>query len=478
MSPSSAVEIKLQNKHECVAVLCSVDVLKMRSGHFHDLLNEQERIRLQQQTVTNNTYYNSTQYNFHPNSPLNNLNNKNQDAQTSQPPGATPAPGQNGVTNREGVGNNNLLSTTSPSPPQSTSTSNGSSSLLWRQPIIMIETSPFEAAAFLESLHEGKAFAKGEWNSTWARLSVTWEVEELITEYASEAWRHISRLLQIIANNHWRTNPSILSGNRISVFRKGNGWIPTIVTGVIVEAPANIGYSKVRVAFEDTRVNQANNLIMNGIHSPRPIQSNFLNSYHGTGGITPSQSNHSLPHLHTSGSSTPIGIEGNNVLDSNTNNILNQVGNSINNMSNSLIGDVTEPFWIQPIVSSANMNFLQLNSPSNNSSSNNNSSNNNSSNSNSCYGNWIEPDEYFNTIEAKKLINNHDKKLFWEMIKALVELPSLRQAWIALGGIPLTEMANLLKKNEHKVLWLNEATDCLPRELLSDLVKHAYVIDK
>lgn len=39
-----------------------------------------------------------------------------------------------------------------------------------RDPIILNEYSPFEAAAFLESLHEGRTLFKGEWNMCWARL--------------------------------------------------------------------------------------------------------------------------------------------------------------------------------------------------------------------------------------------------------------------------------------------------------------------
>jgi hypothetical protein len=39
----------------------------------------------------------------------------------------------------------------------------------WREPITVPETSPFEAAAFLESLHEGRTLFQEEWNFTWCR---------------------------------------------------------------------------------------------------------------------------------------------------------------------------------------------------------------------------------------------------------------------------------------------------------------------
>lgn len=84
LSPNSAVEVKLKSPNETVAVLCSVDVLKMRSGFFHDILSEQEKNRIQQQQ------------------------------QVQQLPKTS-----------------------------------GSSSLIWREPITVIEIMPFEAAGSL-----------------------------------------------------------------------------------------------------------------------------------------------------------------------------------------------------------------------------------------------------------------------------------------------------------------------------------------
>jgi hypothetical protein len=42
LSPASSVEIRLQSEVDCVAVLCSVDILKMRSQFFYEVLGEQE----------------------------------------------------------------------------------------------------------------------------------------------------------------------------------------------------------------------------------------------------------------------------------------------------------------------------------------------------------------------------------------------------------------------------------------------------
>lgn len=101
LSPRSVVEIRLQSTNECVAILCSVDVLKMRSSFFYEVLNEQE---------DNRAYGSREQHD------------------------------------------------------------------IWRHPLLIPETSPFEAAAFLESLHEGRSVFKGDWVYCWARLRYVFTV--------------------------------------------------------------------------------------------------------------------------------------------------------------------------------------------------------------------------------------------------------------------------------------------------------------
>ena len=95
LSRNSVIEIKLNSINEIVTVLCSIDVLKMRSGFFHDVLRERE---------------------------------------------------------------------------ENLSMSNSKNFETLREPISIPEISPYEAAAYLESLHEGRALFKGEWNMCWARL--------------------------------------------------------------------------------------------------------------------------------------------------------------------------------------------------------------------------------------------------------------------------------------------------------------------
>jgi hypothetical protein len=93
LSLGSTVEVIIVSSIEAIAVLCSVDVLKMRSTYFLNLLQIQE---------------------------------DSSDVHTSEN--------------------------------------------IWRHAITVECSSPFEAAAFLESIHDSRANFSGKWNLTWARL--------------------------------------------------------------------------------------------------------------------------------------------------------------------------------------------------------------------------------------------------------------------------------------------------------------------
>lgn len=120
LSPSSVVAIKIKSQHEEATVMCSVDVLKMRSGYFLQLLERQERTR----------------------------------TTTMLSP---PTPAAHGQQSQQQV---------QIQPPLDTM----SSCHLWRERLETEDASPFEAAAFLESLHESRTAYAGEWNQCWARL--------------------------------------------------------------------------------------------------------------------------------------------------------------------------------------------------------------------------------------------------------------------------------------------------------------------
>jgi hypothetical protein len=61
--------------------------------------------------------------------------------------------------------------------------------------------------------------------------SVNWSIEDLMLEYAGQIEVHMNKLVSLIEQHHWRTNPSVLAGMRVALFRKGTNPLPTIVTG-------------------------------------------------------------------------------------------------------------------------------------------------------------------------------------------------------------------------------------------------------
>ena len=62
-------------------------------------------------------------------------------------------------------------------------------------------------------------------------VSVSWQVQELVLEYAALIDVHFGKLLNFVQRNNWRTNPNVLVGARVAVFRKGATLMPTVVTG-------------------------------------------------------------------------------------------------------------------------------------------------------------------------------------------------------------------------------------------------------
>lgn len=79
--------------------------------------------------------------------------------------------------------------------------------------------------------------------------SVTWVIEDLMLEYAAQIVQHMNKLATEIEHNHWRTNPSVLSGMRVAVFRKGSNPLPTIVTGYGTAYVDNSLYSSFHCPF-------------------------------------------------------------------------------------------------------------------------------------------------------------------------------------------------------------------------------------
>jgi hypothetical protein len=91
------------------------------------------------------------------------------------------------------------------------------------------------------------------------------------------------------------------------------------------------------------------------------------------------------------------------------------------------------------------------------------------------YGPWMDPDEVFFN-EAKKTISLSDKRTFWEMAKAIMELPHLTEC--GNGNIAIKnskELATVLRRPEYRVLWTADAPDILPKDAAAELVSAAYI---
>jgi hypothetical protein len=314
---------------------------------------------------------------------------------------------------------------------------------------------------------------------------VIWEVEDLIMEYAAQIDAHMQKLAKAIQQYHWRTNPSILAGMRICIFRKGSNPAPTIVNGSILESPGSVGYSKVRVAFDNTAAangslygtatTAATAMVMERTPAharghPYPLPNNAANNNRATNiDHKPPPSSPRLPSSGNSlngttthiplamqpptspkvgyGDTTPSGayyyplppplsqqLPSNQQLPMHTTS-----SSTTSSMSHQIIGDVAEPFWVQEPQDMAV---------------------------------WCDPDELF-AQEAKKWLTVTDKRMFWEMAKALIELPEITRAC---KGIirSVHDLTSMMKRAEFRVLWTPEAADIFPPTAAADLIRYAY----
>jgi hypothetical protein len=117
--------------------------------------------------------------------------------------------------------------------------------------------------------------------------------------------------------------------------------------------------------------------------------------------------------------------------------------------SRPLVGDISEPFWVQQQTTTARDN-------------------------NSV---WCDPDELFNTTVSRKLlISWEDKVMFWEMTRALIELPEYCKLCPDSAIRTVEDLIDVLKRPEYRVLWIPQASQYLPKDMSSELLRYAYVI--
>jgi hypothetical protein len=146
-------------------------------------------------------------------------------------------------------------------------------------------------------------------------------------------------------------------------------------------------------------------------------------------------------------------------------------------------GDIGEPFWIQqpqPHVSqSLQFNQNQMHSAPTLSQYNvpvtPRYMSEHETGKGQIYPTWCDPDEAFIT-EIKKHITISDKIIFWEMAKAIMELPKLSEHCDSVIRNS-KDLAAILKRTEFKFLWSPDAPDLLPKDAASELVSAAYVVN-
>jgi len=158
--------------------------------------------------------------------------------------------------------------------------------------------------------------------------------------------------------------------------------ITSCYCSIAIEASTQIGYSKLRVAFDHEKVSKSTASLLN-IHSSHLSSNSTTPSiYHreNTFNGTINGPNHSF-----STSGTPTSQNLNNDITINTSSSMQ--GTSMQSvLQQPVIGDITEPFWVQ----STNDGAV-----------------------------WGDPDDLC-LSEAKRLISNNDKKIFWEMARSIM----------------------------------------------------------
>ena len=85
---------------------------------------------------------------------------------------------------------------------------------------------------------------------------------------------------------------------------------------------------------------------------------------------------------------------------------------------------------------------------------------------------WMEPDE-LSMIDLKKVIPLNDRRLFWEMIRSIIDLPVLASK-LKCPIKNAKDLHHVMSKPENRILWISGSSGCLPKEAACALVEDAY----
>jgi len=135
------------------------------------------------------------------------------------------------------------------------------------------DVAPFECATFLESLHDGRNLtADAKWSFNWARLSVLWKIDDVVTDFAGIIDRHLESVLRRVENNCWRTNSDVLSGFRVAFFRRTSALLPTVLVGTILDGVSTTSNSSLRVVFDQNTPSSKSKMLPSGFSRPSPFR--------------------------------------------------------------------------------------------------------------------------------------------------------------------------------------------------------------
>ena len=239
----------------------------------------------------------------------------------------------------------------------------------------------------------------------------------------------------------------------------------------MVESAPTTGYSKIRVVFDTSEGRNASSYSSAVTtsstpgNSPSPLARQSSPTRMRGNILTSNQGNNGKLNLSSSGYNTT---------------------SSTNGLPAVAYGDIAEPFWIQLAQSNTTTSTssstqgqsisytpvqLQYNAPLTPRYGNDQDITKLTQN----YSMWCDPDEAFIT-EIKKHITITDKIIFWEMAKAIMEMPKLSEHCDSIIRNS-KDLAAVLKRTEFKFLWSPDAPDLLPKDAASELISAAYVVN-
>jgi hypothetical protein len=251
-------------------------------------------------------------------------------------------------------------------------------------------------------------------------------------------------VLNRIKQNSWRTNPSVVAGYSIAVFRKANTPTPVVLMGTVITSN-KIGHSKIRVSFDDPPDKNDNNKSASGVdknittHTPTTSINKSSCVYMDE--ATASGKNYRdvlsttstyLVNSPVRSPTTPRTI-GQPMLWSDSQSYSKDIKSETEEVER-VIGDVGEPFWLR-----------------------------------GHDGCWIEPD---NLLEESGVITPDDRIMFWEMVRCIVEMPKLTNHIT----FPRTvqDIVDIVRRPENRVLWTANGHSCLPTHAVHTLLAIAY----